>query len=626
MPPFERTGGLNMQFRARAALVVVLLVFFIIIVRLWYLQVVEGNYFRDRSENNRLQTVFIPPPRGLIKDRNGKDIVANRPSFNVELIAEDTPDEKQSVRALARVIGVETDSLIEKLRQQKRRRKFEPKLLLKDASRDVVAKVAAARYRLPGIIVSVVPARNYLYGDIAAHVLGYVREITQKQLESPRYPGYMLGDIIGQYGLESRWEQFLQGQRGRQRVIVNATGTRVGELSSDSEVSGSTINLTLDFNVQKAADAALEGKKGAIVAIDPRTGEILALSSSPRFDPNMFAGELTAADRTFLQQDKKEVNRAVQGTYPPGSVFKIFMALGGLSEGVITPKDHINCSGSYRFAGRDYRCWLKTGHGTVELLSALTQSCDVYFYTVGQRLGIDGIKEYASLFGLGEKTGIELSDESSGLVPSQEWKRQRFHERWYPGETLSVSIGQGAVTVTPLQITNGVGAVVNGGTLYRPTLVKSIISSDGHLLEEVSPEIVRNIKLKPEIVKAVKEGLVNVVNGARGTARKAQLNKALNITVGGKTGTAQVAGLQHGNKGHLMDHAWFVGYAPADDPKIVVGVVVENGGHGGSTSAPLAKQVMEAYFDPDGKIISGETNASGTPSPSAPPEAGPEAD
>jgi len=600
----DRTKLINIGPRVTVSLAAVAAVFFVIALRLWYLQILKGDYFRDRSENNRLQTTFIPPPRGLILDRNGELIVSNRPSFNVEFITEDSPDVSGTIKELALIINEDPEILFQKLKNQSKRRKFEPKLLLKDVTRDTVAKISAAKFRLPGVLVAVVPARDYIYGDMASHLIGYIREITQKQLEQPKYATYMIGDLIGQYGLESRWEEFLQGQRGRQRVIVNARGTRVGELSSESEVSGSTLQLTIDRKVQQAADEALTDKKGAVVAIDPRNGDILAMSSSPRFDPNLFVGEMTTAQWKDLSVDKKLNNRAVQGVYPPGSTFKIFTGIAGLSEGVIGQTNRVFCNGALHFAGRDYKCHKKSGHGSVDFYEALVQSCDVYFYTVGQRLGVDRINEYATKFGLGVKSGIELNDENQGLVPSSEWKRRRFHERWYPGETLSVSIGQGAVSLTPLQIANGVAAVVNGGTLYKPRLIKSVISIDGNkLVDDSNPTVTRKIDLDPKLFTLVKNSLIGVVNDPRGTAKRAQLPKELNVTVGGKTGTAQVAGLHHGTKGHLNDHAWFVGYAPADNPQIVVATVVENGGHGGAVAAPVTQKVMERFFDPDGKLV-----------------------
>lgn len=580
-------------------------VVFIIALRLWYLQIIRGDEFRVQSENNRIRTVFVPPPRGLILDRNGKVIVKNRPSFNIEFVVEDSPQPVATINILSSILDVPVSDLQARMKDQRKRRRFEPKILLKDVSRDQLAKVAANRYRLPGVIINVVPARDYVYGETFAHVAGYIREITSAQLERSEYSKYVQGDLVGQYGLERKWEQYLQGKRGMQAVIVDATGTRIGEASFEPEAAGQNLFLTLDLEMQLAAEEGLKGKKGAVVAMDAKTGEILAMVSHPAFDPNMFTRELLPNEWKDLTMgaDKKLNNRALQGTFPPGSVFKVFMAAAGLAEDLVTPANRVSCPGFFPFAGRNYRCHKKTGHGSVDLFQAVVMSCDVYFYSLGNRLGIDRIHKYASLFGLGEKSGIELGDEARGLVPSTAWKKAYFkdpgNQKWYPGETLSVSIGQGATNVTPLQISRGLAALVNGGHLYKPYLIRKIESTDGSFLDDnFHPEETNKIDLDPKKLNIVKDAMVGVVHDGHGTGKRASLEKEFGIKAGGKTGTAQVAALEFHKAGsHLDDHAWFAGYAPADDPQVVVTVLVENGGHGGVASAPIAKQVMEAYFD-----------------------------
>lgn len=607
--------AVNIPWRVNIALGICCFIFFIIILRLWYLQILRGDYFREQSENNRLSTVYVPAPRGIIFDRKGKPLVANRPAFNIELVEEDSPKPKETIKKVAEILGVPPEEILS--RQQQKRRRFEPRLLMHDVSRDMLAKIAAHRFELPGVVINVDPARQYLFGGFASHVLGYIREITKPQLDSSQYSGYRSGDLVGQFGVESKWEKYLQGKRGVQLVIVNATGTRIGESSFEPEESGHDVTLTIDYAVQKAADEALAGKRGSIVAMDPRTGEILALSSSPGFDPNVFTGELSGDEWRELNsgKEKRLNNRAVQGSYPPGSVFKIFMAVAGLAEGVVTKDEHIFCPGYLHFGNRNYHCHKKSGHGSVDLKDALIESCDVYFYTVGQRLGVDRIHEYATKFGLGVPTKLELAEEAKGLVPSTEWKRKAFKnvadQKWYPGETLSVAIGQGAVTVTPLQATRALAALVNGGRLLRPYLVKMIASKDGPFRDDsFGPQEDGHIDLDPAIVSTVRAGLVGVVNDKRGTAHRAQLDKSSNIVVAGKTGTAQVVSLDMGNGSeHHNDHAWFSGYAPADNPTIVVTALVENGGHGGVAAAPLVRQVMEAYFGvaQDEKKAAGES-------------------
>lgn len=595
--------AVNIPWRVNVALSICCFVFFIIILRLWYLQILRGDYFREQSENNRLSTVYIPAPRGIIFDRHGKPLVANRPAFDIELVEEDSPRPKETIKRVAEILGLPVEELTKRPQQSKRRR-FEPRLLLHDVSRDTLAKISAHRYELPGVVINVDPARQYLFGGFAAHVLGYIREITKSQLESSQYSGYRSGDLVGQFGIESKWEKYLQGKRGVQLVIVNATGTRIGESSFEPEESGHDITLTIDYNVQKAADDALAGKRGAIVAMDPRNGEILALSSSPGFDPNVFTGELSSEEWRVLNsgKEKRLNNRAVQGTYPPGSVFKIFMSVAALAEGVVTKNERVFCPGFLRFGNRSYRCHKHSGHGWVDLRDSLVQSCDVYFYTVGQRLGVDRIHEYATKFGFGVPTKLELAEEAKGLIPSTEWKRRAFRnpgdQKWYPGETLSVAIGQGAVTVTPLQSTRALAALVNGGRLLRPYLVKMIASKEGPFRDDsFGPQEDGRLELDASIVNAVRSGLVGVVSDKRGTGHRAALDKSANISVAGKTGTAQVVSLSLGSSAeHHNDHAWFSGYAPADNPTIVVTALVENGGHGGVAAAPLVRQVMEAHF------------------------------
>ncbi|MBN8548420.1 MAG: penicillin-binding protein 2 [Deltaproteobacteria bacterium] len=595
--------AVNIQWRVNIALGLCCISFFVIVLRLWYLQILRGEYFREQSENNRLSTVYVPAPRGIIYDRSGKPLVANRPAFDIELVEEDSPKPKETIRRLAEILGLPPENLTARPQQNKRRR-FEPRLLLHDVDRDTLAKVAAHRYELPGVVINVDPARQYLFGGFAAHVLGYIREITKSQLESSQYSGYRSGDLVGQFGVESRWEKYLQGKRGVQLVIVNASGTRIGESSFEPEESGHDVTLTIEYATQKAAEDALAGKRGSIVAMDPRTGEVLALASSPGFDPNVFTGELTGEEWKELNsgKEKRLNNRAMQGTYPPGSIFKTFMAVAGLTEGVVTKNERIFCPGYLHFGNRNYGCHKKSGHGSVDLKEALVQSCDVYFYTVGQRLGVDRIHEYATKFGFGMPTKLELAEEAKGLIPSTEWKRRAFKnpgdQKWYPGETLSVAIGQGAVTVTPLQATRALAALVNGGRLLRPYLVKAVGSKDGSFHDDTfGPQEEGKVDLDPEVLATVKAGLVGVVNDPRGTAHRAQLDKSANVVVAGKTGTAQVVSLNMGSGAeHHNDHAWFSAYAPADNPTIVVTALVENGGHGGVAAAPLVRQVMEAHF------------------------------
>jgi len=595
--------SLNLSVRVWGALGICALCLFILALRLWHLQIIKGHFFRDRSENNRLRMVYIPPPRGLILDRNGEALVRNRPSFNVDLVVEDSPNPEETVRTLAEIVGEPSEALLEKLSRQVKRRMYEPKLLLRDVSRDLVAKITAQRYRLPGVIISVVPARDYIKGDLAAHVIGYIREISSEQLKSPLYSGYRMGDLVGQYGVEARYERYLQGERGSQAVIVNAAGNKIGEAYSHLALAGSDLVLTIDRKLQEVADRALEGKRGAVVALDPNTGEVLALAGSPRFDPSIFTTEVSKETWADLSEgrDNKLSNRVTQGSYPPGSIFKIFVAAAALAEGVVTPSEKFFCPGYQTFGSRRFHCHKHSGHGSVDLFEAIVQSCDVYFYTVGQRLGVDRIYHYAhDLFDFGEPTGLNIGDESSGLIPSTAWKAKYFRnpedKKWYPGETLPVSIGQGAITTTPIQIARGIAAVVNGGRVVRPRVVRRVMANDGRVLEEAQkgPEVIRSVDIDPGILERLKKAMVGVVEDRRGTGHRAALPEVSGISVGGKTGTAQVASKQSGSKDD--DHAWFAGFAPADNPQIVVVALVENGGHGGVEAAPVARDLFAAYF------------------------------
>lgn len=598
-------SAIDVQVRVSVARWIALFFFLICISRLWYLQVVRGEYFRDKSENNRLRTVYITPPRGFILDRHGKVLVKNRPSFNIELVVEDCPNPTETIQKLAVILNEDPQKISSRLKDNRKRLRFEPRILLKDVTRDQVAKVVARSHELPGVAINYFPARNYLFGDFAAHTLGYIREINKNQLQDARYSDYRPGDVVGQYGIEKTMDHFLNGTRGVQRVVVNADGVRIEEYSFEEEKPGHSVTLTIDYDVQKAADEALQDKKGAIVALNPKTGEIYAISSAPRFDPNVFSGELSSETwRNIISSpDKPMNNRVVQGGYPPGSVFKIIMAAAGASERVINFNEQVNCPGYLKVGSRRFRCHKEHGHGLENLVDAIVESCDVYFYTVGQRLGIDRIHNYATQFGLGQVTGLDLVEELRGLVPSTEWKRRYFKkpedQKWYPGETPSVAIGQGALIVTPLQMTRAVAAMINGGKLYRPWLIKEVKAEDGRVVDDsFSPEVMGTIDVEEDIVQQVLKGMEGVVNFPNGTAARARLPKELDILVGGKTGTAQMVSLNISDKSKKFDHhAWFVGYAPIEDPKIIVGVIIENGGHGGATAAPLAQKVLLAYFN-----------------------------
>lgn len=600
--PFDR-AAFNISFRIYAALAILAFSFFLLALRLWYLQIVRGEYFRQLSENNRIRTVFVSAPRGRVLDRNGEVLAKNRPAFNIELVTEDCPDVKGTVAHLEQILMLPAGSISTDDRHQRKRRPFEPKLLLRDVSRDTVALVVARKYELPGITVGVQPAREYVYHNLAAHSVGYIREVSKDQLSDPLYQKAMIGDLVGQFALEKRLEHWLQGVRGLQRLEVDAHGNRIGEFSFDAERQGHDVRLTIDRDVQAAAEEVLKDQRGAVVALQPYSGEVLALASTPGFDPNIFTGDVPDDIWRDLSagKEKKLTNRAVQGAYPPGSTFKMIMGVAALAEGVITPQTSVYCPGHLFFGGRSFSCHKKSGHGNVNLYDAIVQSCDVFFYEVGQRLGVDRINDYATRFGLGELTGLDLVQENKGIVPSTEWKRTHFRreedKKWYPGETLSVAIGQGATTATPLQMARAMAALVNGGNVMRPFIYSKITSQSGRVIEEIKPEVVRKLDVDASILKRIRDAMVGVVRDQRGTGHRAKLNDLPHIIVGGKTGTAQAIGkIIESAGGQFGDHAWFIAFAPSEKPEIALAVLVENGGHGGVVAAPVSRAVMEAYF------------------------------
>ena len=587
----------------KIALLFVLVIFSILILRLWFLQIVNGSVYRDRSENNRIRLQSMAPFRGVIRDRSGKILVDNRPSYDLYVIPEEIHDTEVLLNRLAVLGNLEMAPIRERLSRAANGYPFKPVCLKKDISREELAMLETRRFDLPGVMIKVRPQRHYFYGDLAAHVLGYLGEISEKQLKSGQFPNIKSGDLIGKTGIEWRWQQSLNGGRGGEQVEVDAAGRRIKVISQRLPVSGADVCLTLNRELQTLAEKALNGKHGAVVAMDPRNGQILALASSPSYDPNLF---ITGFDRgtwknMVSSSDYPLHNRALTGQYPPGSVFKIVVALAGLQEGVITPGEAFYCNGEYSLGRGKYRCWKRWGHGKVDLNRALVESCDIYFYNLGMRLGVDRIARYAHQLGLGKKTGLNLGHEKGGLIPTAEWKQKRWGVPWQAGETVSTAIGQSFVLVTPLQVATFVSAVFNGGHVYRPQVTQWVRKPGGESIFEFAPQLVRDVKIKPEYLELVKKALSGVVNHPRGTGLKARL---VDITVAGKTGTAQVVNLKKEKeakaKGEVpwkyRDHAWFVAVAPADAPRITVAVLIEHGGHGGSAAAPIAKTLIEAYL------------------------------
>jgi len=582
-----------------------LLILLIYLLRLWHLQVLQGAKYRYQSENNRIRLEDIPSPRGIIFDRNGTPLVENRPAYHLMLIREDVQDMGQTLRELARLCARAPEEFQNVIDANKQTPKFLPIRLLSDLDRDCLARVEAQRIRLPGVVIQLEPKREYITNGKAAHLIGYLSEITETELRSSTYQGYNLGEDIGKFGVESAFEKFLHGKRGGRQVEVDAVGRRMRLLDEVLPIPGRNIWLTVDMELQKIAESCMEGHVGAIVALDPNNGAILALANSPVFSQEKFIRGLSRDEWQTLSRDPNHplLNRCIGAAYPPGSTYKPVVALAGLKEGVISLETSFGCPGYLQFGDRKYRCWRDHGHGSMEVERALMQSCDVFFYQTGLRLGVDRIAQYANYFGLGEKTGLGLHGEHPGLIPTSWWKRQAVGVPWQKGETLSIAIGQGFDLATPLQMALAYAAIANKGKLWQPYVVSRIEGNSSEEIDEIKGKLKRKIPIDARFFEIVQKGLLGVVEDDRGTAHGV---RDKSILMAGKTGTAQVVRVADGANRKLVakmakekdrDHAWFVGYAPANDPQIVVAALVEHGGHGSSVTAPLVQRVISAYLN-----------------------------
>jgi penicillin-binding protein 2 len=596
--------------------------------RLWYLQVGHGSEMRLLSENNRIRLVRVPAARGVVYDRNGEILIDNRPSFDVVFVPEDAREQRRQVlRNLAGYLGEEETALHQAVRTPAvKRLSYEGIVLRRDVDWQGVVALETHQLDLPGVSLQVGPKRYYPFGPLAAHLLGYVGQVSEGELASSTN-GYRSGDLLGKAGLEKAWDDELRGTPGGEQVEVDALGRRMRQLQKVPDLPGATLTLTIDRDLQEAADRALGKSDGAIVALDPRTGEVLAMVSHPSYDPNVFARGIRRAEWRALVQDHKHplANRAVQGQFPPGSTFKVAVATGALEEGVVTPFTGVTCTGGIPFGNHFFRCWKKGGHGAVNLHRAVVESCDVFFYQVGRRLGVDGIAEYAHRLGLGLPTGIRLEHEKTGTIPDTEWKRKRFNQPWFEGETLSVAIGQGYVTATPLQMANLAATIANGGTRYRPYYVKRVEALDGTLRAEIQPEVLSEARLKKSTLAQIRSAMRDVVMTEDGTGKKARV---VGVEVAGKTGTSQVvrmgedrARANRGSEG-MRDHAWFIAFAPVEAPEIAIACIVEHaGGGGGAIAAPVVQQILTHYFTrTEGPTAPPAVEAAAHAGPAAPTE------
>jgi penicillin-binding protein 2 len=579
-------------------------VLLVYLVRAYDLQINQKNYFESLAESNRMRVVPVPASRGIIFDRHGVPLVNNIPSFNLYAVHGDMQDPEKVLTRLAELVSIDEIPRIRKEFLDK----SDPYGMIKvkeNLSLAEIAKVEGHPLDLPGVRITAELRRNAVYGKLAAHSVGYVGEVSKEQLSSTRYQDSRRGDRVGQFGMEQAYDALIRGVPGQKWIEVNVVGQELNILRIKKPVEGDDIFLTLDLDLQKIAEQALGEEAGSIVAMDPTNGEILALVSHPAFNPNDFS-EGTSADALIpLLNDKGKslINRAIHAQYPPGSTFKIIMSAAILETKEASPSHAIECHGFLQFGNRAFRDWKKGGHGSVNLNRAIVESCDVYFYQMGNRMGIDTIAKFSNFFGLGMPTGFPLASEKSGLIPSTAWKQRVLKEPWYPGETLSVSIGQGYVLVTPLQMAAMISAVANDGVLYTPRLLfKSKSRQTGEYQAAPVPKGTR-VPISKETLDIIKSALADVVGTPHGTAFG---SRSTLIPFAGKTGTAQVVAMKKGEvkknlSKEVNDHAWFVSYAPVENPKIAVVVLVEHGGHGGSTAAPLAKRVIEAYLAPTGQ-------------------------
>jgi penicillin-binding protein 2 len=588
--------------RVTGVMICVLAAFAVLLVRLMYLQVIRGDEYHLLSLNNRIRLQSIDPPRGLIYDRNGHVLVENRPSFDVDITLKDAGKVEETVKKVAQHLAVPYEELLQKLTTSKGISAYRPILLKQDIGRNALASIEAHKYDLPGISVNVKLRRHYLNVQDAAHLIGYLSEISPDELAGKKYPGRRRGDFIGKFGAEKAYENYLRGTRGGRQVEVNANGQVVRILKTVDAKPGHDIYLTIDQALQEKAESLLRGVAGAAVAMEPDSGRILALASSPSFDQNYFAIGMSHDqwDTLISNPFRPMENKAIQGEYPPGSTYKIITAMAGLEEGVIDENTEVFCPGHYRFGNRIYRCWKKGGHGQVEILKAITESCDVYFYKVGELLGVDRLAWYAKASGLGFPTGINLDKEAKGLIPTADWKKRRIGVPWQRGETLSVAIGQGFNLATPLQMVGMTAAIANGGTRYKPIIMEAIKTTDGRLLHQSQPQVIGKVPISEPTLGLLKTGLWAVVNSDHGTARGSRL---ADIEMSGKTGTSQVISRKKDDSrpeeerpAHLRPHAWFVAYAPSGAPKIAVAVLIEHGEHGSSAAAPVARELIKTYL------------------------------
>jgi penicillin-binding protein 2 len=574
----------------------VLFIFLVLAYGLWRLQVMQSDMYALLAEKNRIRNVPILAPRGKILDRQGRIIVDNYPSFSALLLRDSSRDLNADADLIAQGLHMSAEEVRQRVRHFASLPQYQPIFLKEDITPDELAFIESHKNEIPELDTIMAHRRLYPRNGFIAHLIGYVGEVTEDMLNQPQFELYSPGDVVGVSGVEKQYNSLLMGKNGSRRAIVNSRGREVGRLDETPAEPGKQLKLTVDLDLQIAAEQALEGKNGAIVAMDPHTGEVLAMVSRPTFDPNDFAVKISKGEwnKLVTDPDKPLLNKAIQAQLAPGSTFKVIMSVAGWQENVAQTLN-VHCNGGATFYGRRFGCWVKGGHGAVSLEKAIYQSCDVFFYTLAEKLGIDRIAKYATALGLGQKTGIDLPNEVSGVMPSEEWKIRNFKQKWFAGETISVGIGQGAVAISPVQLMRAVGAVSMGGRMVVPHVINPTDLPPGYV-ETTRYTEVKNIPIDPNGWNFITDALSRVLL-PEGTAPSAHIP---GIDIAGKTGSAQIVSLatraKHANAESLAQNGWFVGFTPRRNPDVIVVVLFESGEHG-RLAARLATQVIKAYVD-----------------------------
>lgn len=574
---------------------IILIILTMIINQLWYLQVKKWDYYKEQASQNRIRIVDIPAPRGRVFDRNGRILVDNRPRYDLIATIEDVKDPKFEAKIISQTLNQPYDKIYKRITDKIYHRPFEPSVLLTDLKIEDVIKISEKDYMLPGVDLQILPVRNYVNGKTACHILGYTGKISEAEFDSIEGDDYSSRDEIGKFGIEESFERALRGKKGARQIQVTSTGHMDKVIGEIKPVKGYDVYLTIDLKMQKLIENAYEGRNGAAVVLEVATGDVIALVSQPGFNPNAFTtGDYETIKDYFVSETFPLLNRVITTTFAPGSIFKPIVALAALGAGTINEQTSVFCSGEFHLGSMTFKCWKKWGHGETNITRAIEQSCNVFFYNVGKEIGFEPIYKTGKIFGLGEKTGIQLSGEKPGLLPNEEWKKKYFkakdQQKWHLGDSINYAIGQGYLLVTPIQMACVTSAIATNGFLPTPNLLYKIINNQNIGIPfETEPSPPKKLDLEQVNLDMVRIGMLNVIQAKYGTGRKARVE---GIRAAGKTGTAQIK-TRKGN----AQNAWFICFAPFENPKIALAILVEGGESGGEAAAPIAKKILSSYFN-----------------------------